>query len=461
MFDHGDWEKSLKPPFSAEGLEEKAARYWQSFERLTGKNREPTIEELNSAYGKIEEWLSVPDKQNRIAILIDETVAGLKDNEPSIFSESHDLFHVSEMITCLLDDRARGVDTSNTVIFLTVAIGLLHDLGRSTEKQLTSGQIDLSTPLHHDVFSYRAARKILARISDEWQLPADIKEAYSKLLFYGLLHYGQTNHPDFLAVAYDADRRQLLGSPTVARDILYFGGMEKKDLTCQSILNMPPGYTHYDSGGFFGQQNTMARNVFRDESIRQSRKLDQVYDGLATEAIVIMLLACDGDRELLERAFDVDLALIETPAKGLTDAQGQPWWPKKLLPSEQILPEARLHTQAVKAIITDRELTAEQVYNLVSTFLNAYSTIIDSGHLEVIRNNIYQFDQSDRLKWARILYYSHKQNQERIIKRQEVLDNLPNGDFLKQLSTPFQAVLNRTRQTNQLDNQFRQFWPKS
>lgn len=350
------------------------------------------------------------------------------------------------MATGLFDDKNNGAETANTTVLITIIEILLHDIGRHTEKVLTNQQLDLSTGLHHDVFTYRSARKILKLISKGAYFPQQIQDSFSQLVFTGLRKFAKVGIEDFFAIANDTDRRQILGSPTVGRDILYFGGMEEKDLSPQSIANMPPGYTHYDSGGFFGQQNTMSRAVFRDEAIRQSRFLDEIFDELAIEATTITLLACGNNQSLINRAFDVDLGLITTPNERLTTEQG-PWWPKKPLPSPQILSNAQLEKQKIEQAINPKKLSTGDLYTLVETFLTAYSTIIESAHLQKVKENMSQFSQEDKLNWARILFYAHKTNQERYNRRLDEFskENLK-GTFMSKALKPFIEILESKNQ---------------
>lgn len=441
-----DIKKFLEPPFTGERLNEKARRYKDSFDHLLSNIEIPPTEDLEASYNVLESWLKYADNQKMAAQLIQSAVNLIRSQERDILSESHDLFHLTEMATGLLDDKNHGVETENATVLLTIIEILLHDIGRHTEKILTDQQLDLSAGLHHDIFTYRSARKILKLIGKETHFPQQIQDSFSQLVFTGLRKFGKVGVEQFFAIANDTDRRQILGSPTVGRDILYFGGMEGKDLTPGSIINMPPGYTHYDSGGFFGQQNTMSRAVFRDEAIRQNRFLDQVFDELAVQATTITLLACGNNQELINRAFDVDLGLIATPSERLTNEQG-PWWPKKPLPSPQILTNAQNEKQKIEQTINPEKLSLNDLHILVETFLTAYSTIIESAHLQKVKENMSKFSPEDRINWARILFYAHRKNQERYDRRLDEFSKEDQyGTFMAKVLKPFIEILENKKE---------------
>lgn len=436
-----DIKKILEPPFSSTNLKEKARRYKQAFDHLIGNTEIPSTEELQTSSNILETWLEDANNQEETANLIQSAVNSIQSQEKGILSESHDLFHLTEMATGLLDDKNHGVETENTTVLITVIEILLHDIGRHTEKILTDQQLDLSTELHHDVFTYRSARKILKLISKELTFPEQVQDAFSQLIFTGLRKFGKVGVEKIFAVANDADRRQILGSPTVGRDILYFGGMQGKDISPQTIANMPPGYTHYDSGGFFGQQNTMSRAVFRDEAIRQSRFLDRVYDELATEATTITLLACGDNKNLLNRAFDVDLGFITTPTERLTNEQG-PWWPKKPLPHPQILENALTEKQKIEDTINPKKLSPDSLSSLMEAFLISYNTIVEPAHLQKVKENTRKFSPEERISWARILFYAHRKNQERYARRlDQFLQENQKGAFMSKVLNPFIEIL--------------------
>lgn len=449
----------LEPPFSGNKLVEQSNRYAHLFKILIKDKSRSSPEQIEFSYEKLNDWLKSENNAQQAAAVIAKAVEIIQQDEPSILSESHDLLHLSEMTTSLLDDQSRGVETDRATTFLGAAIILLHDLGRRTEKMLTNQQIDLTTNLHHDVLSFRAAGKIIRALSEVMTMPKDIRNGTSLLIMNGILHFGETGRQTYFAVAYDTDRRQLLGTPTVGRDIPYFGGMVGRDLSVNSIMKMPPGYTHYDSGGFFGQQNTMARSVFRDERIRELRKLNEVYDTLSIEAATIMLLACNGDEQMKQRAFDIDLGLQETPSQRFTDTAGRPWWPKKPLPSPDILAAAQQNQQQIESLIPQTQIILPHDFQkLIQAFVQSYSTIVDTENMAKVMDNIVNFSNEDRLRWTRILYFTHTKNQERYARRMQEFKKQKTGStFLASITEPFiEIIANKQHQQEQLKQLFDQ-----
>lgn len=186
-----DIKKILEPPFSGDHISEKARRYKQSFDHLIGNIEIPTTEKLEASYNILGSWLKETENQEKTAQLIQSAVNLIQGQEKDILSESHDLLHLTEMATGLLDDKSHGVETENTTILLTIIEILLHDIGRHIEKTLTNQQLDLSTGLHHDVFTYRSARKILKLINNESPFSEEVQNAFSQLIFTGLRKFGK------------------------------------------------------------------------------------------------------------------------------------------------------------------------------------------------------------------------------------------------------------------------------
>lgn len=394
------------------------------------------------SFSELSQYLQEPANQRIVATTVREFVKLVHSSETNFYSESHDLFHVAEMVGSLLDDRARGITTDNATVLVTTGFALIHDLGRRIEKLVTTGQVDLSTDLHHDVLSFQSADKLLRTISREVQMPLETRKAFVRLLFPAL-HFAQnTDFEPFLAIPEDTDRRQLLGSATLGRDILYFGGMQEKDLSPASILGFPPGYTHYDSGGFFGQQDWASRYVYRDSSIIESRGLNAVYDNLTKEAMTILFLACGGNEKLLD-----SLKIIpDLPSGKITDSQGKPWMLRKPLSNEEIWESAEQQAHRIEGIFTGVNLSAEQAQDVFRNFAYAYGTIIEEGHLETVLGNVGQFSSEDRVKWASILGFAHYKNLQRYVLRRSVLaEELSRGTFLGEIAEPFVEVLESRR----------------
>lgn len=428
-------------PFKPGSLVPQANRLQECYERLQRIAPEPNTKQRLIYISYLNEWLDYPVNQRKVTEFITNTVSLVSGRERVVFSESHDLFHSAEMVTSLLDDKSRGVGTDNATVLLAAAFALTHDLGRRIEKSVTRSQIDLYTNLHHDVLSLKSALRLLRLLSLDSTLDDRVKTAFGNLLLSSLIHAQNIGFEPPLAISADTDRRQLLGSLTVGRDILYFGGMQGKDLSPGFILGFPPGYTHYDSGGFFGQQDWAKGYVYRDPSIRELRELDFVYDKLAAEAMTILLLACGGD----ERLSNSLRVIPELPVGRITDSQGRPWMPRKALP-EDISRNAREQALEVEERIPDQALSVGQTQNLFGKFVHSYGTIIDKGHLEKVLGNVGQFSLEDRVKWARILYFAHHQNLQRYALRRSVLDEEQSkGTFLGKITEPFVEILESRR----------------
>lgn len=428
-------------PFKPGSLVHQANRLQECYGRLQRIAPEPNTEQRLIHISYLNEWLDYPVNQRKVTEFITNTVSLVSGRERGVFSESHDLFHSAEMVTSLLDDKSKGVGTDNSTTLLTAAFALTHDLGRNIEKSVTRSQIDLYTNLHHDVLSFKSTLRLLRLLSLDSTLDAGIKTAFGNLLLSSLIHAQNIGFEPPLAIPIDTDRRQLLGSPTVGRDILYFGGMQEKDLSPASILGFPPGYAHYDSGGFFGQQDWAKGYVYRDPSIRELRGLDFVYDNLAAEAMTILLLGCGKDEMLLNNL----KVMPDLPAGRITDSQGRPWMPRRTL-SEDIFRKARAQALGIEEKIPDQTLSTGQTQDLFEKFVHSYGTIIDEDHLEKVLKNVGQFSRKDRIKWIRILYFAHHQNLQRYALRRAVLDEEHSrGTFLGEIAEPFVEILESRR----------------
>lgn len=425
------------PFFPGEDLTSRADRLHANHIAHLAAHPIPDAALRGRSFGVLSQYLSKPENQAVVTSATREFIRLVQSNETDFYSESHDLFHVAEMVGTVLDDRARGVMTDNATVFVTTGFALIHDLGRRIEKLATTRQIDLTTDLHHNDLSFRGTDSLLRSISRDVQMPLEVKKSFARLLFSSLHFADQIGKEDFIAIPADTDRRQLLGSPTAGRDISYFGGMQGKDLSPSSILGFPPGYAHYDSGGFFGQHDWAKGYVYRDPSIRESRGLNFVYDNLAAEAMTILLLACRGDKRLSN-----SLRVIpDLPPGRITDSQGRPWMPRRALP-EDIYRKAQAQALEVEERIPDQALSTDQTQNLFGKFVQSYGTIIDRDHLEKVLENVGQFSPEDRVKWARILYFAHNQNLQRYALRRSVLDEEQSkGTFLGKISEPFVEIL--------------------
>jgi hypothetical protein len=437
---------SVKSPFHGQNLILRANEYHERFNAVLERHPDLDDKSLAAAFDKFNLWFDEKDNQIIAAKFISDAVKAMQINEPQILSESHDIFHLSESMLCLLDDKARGIDTDNATIFTTAVITLLHDLGRHTEKMLTTQQIDLASSLHHDELSFNASRKILKKLTNSAEVPEELREFVSTVIGTGLKNIGAINKFYSFAVAYDTDRRQLLGSPTAPRDILYYGGMQGKSLSTREILKAPPGYTHYDTGGWFGQHNTMARGVYRDPGIKETRRLDDVFDQLTIEAATIVMLGCCGREDFLNHAFDTDLGLVEVPKERLTNENG-PWWPKKPIPKE-LLAKAKEEAEEVERYIKNPfGIGGSGFISLMKLYLSDHNTVIAKEHLDnVIKNIRNDFDENDLLAWTRIIYYVNRKGIERHLRREKVLqEEQQKQTFLASVSEPFlDVVVGRT-----------------
>ncbi|KKU10911.1 MAG: hypothetical protein UX13_C0001G0002 [Candidatus Woesebacteria bacterium GW2011_GWB1_45_5] len=430
-------------------------------DKAKGKNlSEKDILVVENAGTRVGNWLSSSENQNEAT----ETVRGIinffAEHENDILSESHDLLHIAELSTSYLDDKKRGVETSRETLLAGVAIHLLHDTGRRIEKKLTFGQLDLSGGPHHDILSFVAAKRLLDEISGSLAFPENIKEDLAVLIFTGLRRFGSTGDPEVLAATYEPDRRQLLGSPTVARDMLYMlthSGMKDRTLSPRAMEEWPEGYVHYDSGGFFGQQRAMATGVFRDESIRIGRRLDAVYDSLATEAVTVILLGCGDDEQLKKKAFDTNFD-VDLPEKSIKTESG-PWWPKKPVPRE-ILTKAQNEAAEMERAIPDKvNVSKESTRKLSEIFLQVYSTILDPSHLKLVQEDLSNLSEDERRRWVRIMYYAHLKNSGRYGSRIKAWEKQEEGGtFMAAILKPFIGILRQKRvQAEKLSEQFSEF----
>ncbi|MBI4058814.1 hypothetical protein HY404_01085 [Candidatus Microgenomates bacterium] len=445
--------KAIQPPVN---LLKRVDFFNLSFTKLITRKPEKTSEELDQAFYSLSRWLNNQENSNYAAILVRETVEFLQNNEQDILSESHNIIHDAEAITCLLDDKGREIEIDNATIFIATAVTLLHDLGRTTEKIVIDQPLENQTQLHHDQLSYRAARKILKEISKDSELPEDIKSALELLIFHGLRHSGELNQKPYIGLSYDLDRRQLTGSTTVVRDIPFFGGWQNISLSTDEIKNWPAGYLYPHT--FFLQQR-FASNIFRDEPLKEKHQLDEVYNKLAVEGSTIVLLACGDNQDAKELAFDVDLGLVDIPETSITDKGGRRWWPKRRLPAGTLAKSAE-EARNIEELINSKPLSKIDFEYIMESYLEAYTTFIDENHLYQIKESIREFDQDDRIKWARVLFYSHRKNQERYAHRIKIFWQEKNrGSFLGKIAEPFIDVLAaKHHQRENLEKVFKSYW---